>query len=97
MADRKGLQSLGDFLPEIVEKYKPPPRAQRKLIEAAAIIREDPDAAERAFMARQLVQCTLPHTNPGDVEQWTRRSGNLVLGIRVLGSNGTESAVKDFM
>jgi hypothetical protein len=33
-------------------------------------IRKQPDAVERAFMAGQLVQRTLPHTNPGDVPRW---------------------------
>src|SRR5579864_4005836 len=55
--------------------------SQKKLIDAATEIRLDPDAVERAYMARQLVQCTLPHSNPGKVEQWARRNGNLTLGI----------------
>ena len=34
-------------------------------------------------MARQLVQCTLPHSNPGDeLRAWTRRSGNVSLVIQ---------------
>lgn len=33
-------------------------------------------------MARQLVQATLPHSDPGDVPLWTRRNGNLTLGIQ---------------
>jgi hypothetical protein len=56
--------------------------AKQKLIDAAAVIRHDPDNAEAAFMARHLVQCTLPHSDPGDVEQWARRNGNLTLGIQ---------------
>ena len=32
-------------------------------------------------MARHLVQCTLPHSNPGDVRVWSRRNGNLTLSI----------------
>jgi len=53
-----------------------------KLLDAAEEIRSQPDAAEAAFMARQLVQCTLPHTNPGNVPVWTRTNGNLTLGIQ---------------
>ena len=53
-----------------------------KLLDAAQEIRTDPDAAEAAFMARQLVQCTLPHSNPGNVPVWTRTNGNLTLGIQ---------------
>jgi hypothetical protein len=55
--------------------------AHQKLIEAAATIRMDPDRTEAAFMARHLIQCTLPHSNPGNVPAWTRRNGNLTLGI----------------
>ncbi|MDQ2844242.1 MAG: hypothetical protein M3Y72_25020 [Acidobacteriota bacterium] len=32
-------------------------------------------------MALQLVLCTLPHSDPGDVPQWTRRTGSVMLGI----------------
>lgn len=53
-----------------------------KLIDAAEAIRMEPDAAEAAFMARQLVQCTLPHANPGNVPLWRRTNGNLTLGIQ---------------
>ncbi|MBV8093332.1 MAG: hypothetical protein JOY71_04080 [Acetobacteraceae bacterium] len=37
---------------------------------------------DAAFLARQLVQATLPHSNPGDVEIWTRREGTAWLMIR---------------
>ena len=33
-------------------------------------------------MARELVQVTLPHSNPGDVPAWSRANGNLTLTIR---------------
>jgi Plasmid encoded RepA protein len=56
--------------------------ARQKLLEAAAAIRIEPDEAEAAFMARHLVQCTLPHSNPGNVQRWLRRSGNLTLVIQ---------------
>jgi Plasmid encoded RepA protein len=56
--------------------------AHRKLVEAALEIQANPNEADEAFMARHLVQCTLPHTNPGKVEAWERRNGNLTLVIR---------------
>jgi hypothetical protein len=56
--------------------------AKQKLLEAASVIRLDPAHSDSAFMARHLVQCTLPHSDPGDVEQWARRNGNLTLGIQ---------------
>ena len=53
-----------------------------KLIDAAVDIRMSPDAVERSYMARQLVQCTLPHSDPGNVPAWTRTNGSLTLKIR---------------
>jgi hypothetical protein len=52
-----------------------------KLLDAAVEIRQNPDAVERAYMARQLVQCTLPHSDPGNVPLWKRTNGNLTLVI----------------
>jgi hypothetical protein len=82
------MQQVGDFLKTLAPvkkalKEAPPLTASgQKLLDAASAIRLDPDAVERAFMARQLVQCTLPHSNPGNVERWLRRNGNLALVIR---------------
>ncbi len=57
--------------------------SHEKLLDAATVIRLEPDDVERAYMARQLVQCTLPHRNPGnDKPAWTRQSGNLTLVIQ---------------
>lgn len=53
-----------------------------RLLDAAEAIRLDPDKAEAAFIARQLVQATLPHKNPGDIPAWSRRNGNLKLTVR---------------
>lgn len=54
-----------------------------KLLITAEDIRLDPDKTESAFMARQLVQATLPHKNPGDdVPAWSRKNGNLILTVR---------------
>ena len=58
-------------------------RSRRKLLDAATAIRLDPDKTEAAFIARQLVQATLPHKNPSDgLEEWVRTNGNLTLSIR---------------
>jgi hypothetical protein len=57
--------------------------AQRKLIDySVAIFSESATSKEAAYMARQLVQITLPHKNPGDVPAWSRRNGNITLTIR---------------
>ena len=53
-----------------------------KLISIAGDIRLDPDKTESAFMARQLVQATLPHKNPGNVPDWSRKNGDLTLTLR---------------
>ncbi len=53
-----------------------------KLISIAGDIRLDPDKTESAFLARQLVQATLPHKNPGNVPAWSRKNGDLTLTIR---------------
>jgi hypothetical protein len=45
-------------------------RQHLKLLDAAEAIRLAPDKTEAAFMARQLVQATLPHKNPGDLPAW---------------------------
>lgn len=53
-----------------------------KLISISGEIRLDPDKSESAFMARQLVQATLPHKNPGNVTAWSRKNGDLILTLR---------------
>jgi hypothetical protein len=56
----------------------------RKFLEKAQEIWDNPNTPEtdKAFMARQLVQITLPHSNPGSVPIWQRRNGHLTLSIR---------------
>jgi hypothetical protein len=67
-------------------KLKPLPaitKAQKKLCDtAAAIYQDSATPKEAAFMARQLVQVTLPHKNPGNVPFWARRNGNAFLGLQ---------------
>lgn len=54
-------------------KVKPLSRAEQRFLEAAEAIRMDwPTFEDLACMARQLVQVTLPHRNPGDVPGWSR-------------------------
>ena len=56
----------------------------RRLVEAAAGIMGAPVPIDRdrAFLARPLVQATLPHSDPGDVPVWTRTNGRLTLVVR---------------
>ena len=67
------MESLGDIL------EKSP---QEKFIEAATVIRMSPGDAEAAYMARELVHCTLPHRSPGNIPVWRRTNGNLTLAIQ---------------
>ena len=76
-----GLIRVGESL--LQSEFRPPTRAQQKLIDAAVQIQQEPPTAEDlAFMTRELVQCTLPHRDPGDVRVWSRANGNLTLTIQ---------------
>lgn len=79
-----GLIKASDtsMIQSLMKEFAPPTRLQQKFMDAAEDINQNPDAVELAFMARQLVQCTLPHTNPGDVARWLRRNGNLTLPVQ---------------
>ncbi|HEY6331115.1 MAG TPA: replication protein RepA, partial [Blastocatellia bacterium] len=53
------------------------------MAEAAALIHSQlgPGKDELAFLAKHLVQVTLPHSDPGNVELWSRTNGNFTLSI----------------
>ena len=82
------MRHVNEELTGIIKKLnasapKPPTKAGRKFIEGCEVIRQAPLDGEPAFMARQLIQCTLPHSNPGnDVPVWSRRNGDLALTIQ---------------
>jgi replication initiator protein len=62
-------------------ELKPVTRAHEKLLNAGLEIIQAPNAVELAFLARELVHCTLPHSDPGDVPLWSRTNGNLTLVV----------------
>jgi len=65
------------------QTYRPITRVQAKLLDTAEeMFFNKAGEKDAAFMARQLVQATLPHKNPGDVPAWSRKNGNLMLGIQ---------------
>lgn len=75
---------LKNLLKEAPAIYKPVniTKAGHKFADAVVEIRQDPPTPdELAFMARELVQCTLPHSDPGQVPFWKRTNGNLTLSI----------------
>ena len=55
-------------------------RLEQQLIDASADIRQRlPLPSELSFMAKHLVQVTLPHSDPGDVALWSKANGFLTL------------------
>ena len=70
------IKKLNDSVP------KSPTKDHLRFIDRCEVIRQAPTNGEVAFMARQLIQCTLPHSNPGDVPRWMRRNGNASLVLR---------------
>jgi Plasmid encoded RepA protein len=65
------------------DEYKPLTRAQNKLLDASVVIFGEPATTkDAAFIARELVQASLPHKSPGNVPVWTRTNGNLTLIIQ---------------
>lgn len=103
----RGLVPLGDilgnlFAPEMLpakeaapkqKKVKAAPKPSAKLQKAAAAIAARPNDTDAAYLARELVQCTLPHRDPGSVTSWVRRNGNFAL---VLESSINENTLKPF-
>jgi hypothetical protein len=64
-------------------KPKPLTRAQRKLVDASVLIfGEAATRKDAAFVARELVQASLPHKNPGDIPAWQRTNGNTTLVVQ---------------
>ena len=56
-------------------------KAEKKLLDTAEQVHFEPTTEEIAYMARELVQCTLPHSDPGDLPHWSRTNGNVTLTI----------------
>jgi len=64
------------------------------LIDTALEIKERPPTKEDAtYMAKHLVQCTLPHKDPGNVPIWTRKNGRLRLTIEPFHNRDTMQAM----
>ena len=58
-------------------------RQEQRIVRAAVEIAGDaPADQDKAFLARQLVQTTLPHADPGNVPVWSRTNGNITLLIQ---------------
>lgn len=61
----------------------PQTRAKLRLAQAAQIIQQEPPEDRPAlFLSSFLIQCTLPHSDPGDVPIWTRTNNEYTLAIQ---------------
>lgn len=58
--------------------------SKKKLLQCNMEIlkKPEPNKNEKAFLCRQLIQVTLPHSNPGYIPIWTRKNNNLLLSIK---------------
>ena len=78
---------LFDGLQIVPDEVEPQPEAPPKKVSAPNYelekqgeqIAARPDEAELAFQARSMMQCTLPHRDPGKVPFWIRKNGDLSL------------------
>jgi hypothetical protein len=86
MTNKKGPQAVSAVMKEL-RGQGGAPRAltnpERKFLENSTLIQgAAADAKDAAYLARELVQASLPHSNPGDVPLWTRRNGAVTLAIQ---------------
>lgn len=86
MGNKKIPRPLGAVIQQLRERDEVPralSKAQRQLIESSTLILGTAaDAKDAAYLARELVQASLPHSNPGDIPIWTRRNGDVTLAIQ---------------
>lgn len=60
-----------------------PTRAKLRLVETAQTIKDEPpEMRSMLFLSTFLIQCTLPHKNPGDVPIWKRTNNEYTLAIQ---------------
>lgn len=78
-----GLTRVGDFelLKSLAKEVQPVTRQEAGILTAAVEAQSQPSDEDLTYMARELVQCTLRHSDPGQVPFWTRRNGNRTLSI----------------
>ncbi len=79
MSGPKNSESVGAIarrLQVVQARERALTEAQQKLIDTSvSIFDESPSARDAAFIARELVLASLPHSNPGDRPLWARRKG----------------------
>lgn len=78
-----GPRQIAALLPKPPKPTKAVTPAQRRLASVAVHIHDNPPSRDdQAYMARQLVQATLPYSDPGQVPTWSRRNGYYTLSIQ---------------
>lgn len=86
MSESKNPKSVGAIarrLQVVQSRKRALTEAQQKLIDTSvSLFDESPSARDAAFIARELVLASLPHSNPGDRALWTRRNGHVTLAIQ---------------
>lgn len=58
------------------------PRAEQNFLDGVTAMKQNPTEIEITYVARFLIQCTMPHSNPGDVPIWMRKNGAYTLAIQ---------------
>jgi hypothetical protein len=71
------------------DKKPPSKRQQRQAVKAVQIYTTPPTSNDVVFLARELILCTLPHSDPRDVPAWSRTNGDLTLTIQSLVNSKT--------
>jgi hypothetical protein len=86
VANKKSPRPIGEVIQQLRGRTGVPralTSAQRKLVESSVLILGTAaDAKDAAYVARELVQASLPHSNPGDIPLWTRKNGDVTLAIQ---------------
>jgi hypothetical protein len=89
MTERRGqggsLIPIGQIplLKEIVKQYKPLSPIQKRIVEAAALFGDEPDAREILYQHSAFCQVFFPYRDPGDqVLTWDRSNGIVDLRLK---------------
>lgn len=76
------IRNDGDNLDPKAENKQPPSKRHLKAVQASQIYTTAPTHEDIVYLARELILCTLPHSDPGDVRAWGRRNGDLSLSVK---------------
>jgi Plasmid encoded RepA protein len=86
MTNKKGPQAVSAVMQQLGGQggaLRALTNLERKFLENSTLIQgAAADAKDAAYLARELVQASLPHSNPGDIPLWTRRNGDVTLAIQ---------------